>query len=190
MSDSKDSYDIVDYKKDIPNYVDEWMLQQGIDKLSQGQFNACLIDINNRYIQPVFDTVTSRGCKGYSVDDIRVLKSLTDIFIYTCFKYNKRCDLYGFSLFSGLDYETLKEWLYGENLTSEKTEIIKKIISADEEGLTGGLSDGTGNPIGKIFLLKNKHGYTDTRVLQQRTEQPTLNLDDIAEKLGVSLLSG
>lgn len=180
--------DVVDLKNDIPQAIEELCLSRGIDisRITQGQYNSCLIDINNRYIKDIY--IPRLWYKDNTIID--VIEMLCDVYIYTCFRYNKRMDIYGFSLFSGIDDDTLYNWLYDKKASPRQKEIIKNIIKADEEFLTGNTADGFKNPIGSIFLLKNRHGYTDTKVIERHDERQVDNLDMIAEKMGVNLLSG
>lgn len=175
--------DVVILREDILKAVEVWRSANGIDKFNQGNFNACMIDICNRYIKGIYSYTQGNS---YSYDDLKKINDILDIYIILCMFYNRRCDIYGFSLFCGIPFDTLYRWRDDSKASPLHKQIIKKILITDENILTGRAADGCGNVIGCIFLLKNLHDYTDERRLVHETGGQIAKLDDIRLALGVN----
>ena len=177
------SAEVVDLQTDILDRVKQWLDIRGIEKVNQGIFNACLIDINKQYICNIY---TKSDKLDYSYDQLCIIKQLAEVYCYLCYIYNRLSDIYSFSLFSGIDCDTLYRWRDDGKASRACKEIINKIISTDDMILTGRAADGIGNTIGAIFLLKNRHGYTDEKRIVHQSANMIDSTDDIAGLLGVN----
>ena len=104
-------------------------------------------------------------------DDIELLDSIFGIYTSLCYKYNKRPTILNFSLFSGIDRDTISDWsngVYrngnGDKLGSLHLRTAKKWLRECESSLVDGAIEQNG--IGCIFALKANYGYTETAPAQ------------------------
>lgn len=188
--------EVVDLKHDIPQALREWALSElAIDdpvKLTQGQFNAGLMYIQDRFIQPLCllkPQDNNNGGYVYNHDSLVILLQLVNIYINTCMLYDKHVCFIGFSLFSGVSTDTFDLWANDRKASREHIEIIKKIREFDEESLQDILVTGRRNPVGVVAVLNNKHGWSDHRITHQTERTPESNAQ-IAARLGVQQLTG
>lgn len=71
--------------------------------MKQLQFNSVLI-----YIRDTVFIVNGKSILDYR--DIELLLAITDLYISVCFEYIKSVSIYGYSLFTGINYNTLMKW--------------------------------------------------------------------------------
>lgn len=184
--------DIVDLKHDILDDIENYIITTfGVDNpcnIYQSQFNIALMYIRDKYIS-MLDIKSNNVFDGYSYNKLDELVKVYSIYIALCQKYNKHICQYGFECISGISQDTLERWLVDKKASRTHKDIAKNIKRLDEETLADFITDGKRNPVGVLAVLNNRHGWSDKRITHI-SEKPTENLDTIADKIGVNLLSG
>lgn len=182
--------DVVDLKNDIPKdidiYISNTFHQDDNTKISQGQFNVSLKYIYNKYIYPL-DLLVHDNKLEYKYKSDGTIKQILDIYIDLCMIYKKCICAYGFECISGIDTDTLNNWLIDKKASREKMEVAKKINQLSQETLKDFLVDGQRNPVGVLAVLNNLHGWSDKRTVITHERQAD-SLESIANKLGVQRL--
>ena len=87
-------------------------------------------------------------------DDIEHLQAAADLFINICMMFNKSLGLDSFSLFTGIDDNTLLRWYSpeGEKLNPARWEILKNIKEFNKAALISNLKD---TPVGALAVANN-----------------------------------
>lgn len=115
--------------------------------------------------------------------DIGKVNALTDIYINICQLYDKECSIYGFSVFSGVEYETISKWISGARgveLTNGGNEIAKKLLKAQEESLSSMLiSGGKRNPVGILGALNHRFAWNMPGVTRETIKRAALPADNL-----------
>ena len=80
-----------------------------------------------------------------------------------------------FIAFTGVSHE----WVYDteRSLTSSSVDLLQKVKKLEEEGLSAAVADHRQNPVGRMFLLKAKHGYRETSEIVHTSEKKTIEAD-------------
>jgi hypothetical protein len=184
--------DVVDLKNDIIEDIESYIINtfntDNPCNIYQSQFNIALMYIRDKYIS-MLDIKSNNVFDGYSYNKLDELVKVYSIYIALCQKYNKHICQYGFECISGISQDTLERWLVDKKASRTHKDIAKNIKRLDEETLADFITDGRRNPVGVLAVLNNRHGWSDKRITHI-SEKPTENLDTIADKIGVNLLSG
>jgi hypothetical protein len=184
--------DVVDLKDDILEDIESYIINtfntDNPCNIYQSQFNIALMYIRDKYIS-MLDIKSNNVFDGYSYNKLDELVKVYSIYIALCQKYNKHICQYGFECISGISQDTLERWLVDKKASRTHKDIAKNIKRLDEETLADFITDGRRNPVGVLAVLNNRHGWSDKRITHI-SEKPTENLDTIADKIGVNLLSG
>lgn len=151
------------YEHDIYYLIDEYIEKyniQDLKKESQNIWNSVLLYINKN----LFKIDNSYLCKdnktimnGYNIDH---LNEILDIYINACYLYEKEISILGFCKLTGLSQETIFQW--GNNvrqLSSNASEIYKKLTVEREETLSNMLISGKRNPVGILGSLNRHYGW-------------------------------
>lgn len=87
-------------------------------------------------------------------DDIEQLQAVINSFIHTCLFFNKALGLMSFSLFSGIDDNTLIRWCSpdGEKANPRRWELLKTIKEHNKNALISNLKD---SPVGALAVANN-----------------------------------
>jgi hypothetical protein len=177
---------IVDVKQDIPitaeRFCIERLHQTDPAKITQGQFNAVLLNIQDNIIIPNMDLWCKHN-KGMLDDDI--LLELYDIYTRLCMEYDKHSCVWGFSCLTGIDENTIYAWSDGK-VTPTRMEICKRLKAQDEHSLQDLLITGKRNPVGIVAVLNNKHGWSSQNIRHETTVKTSDNLQ-IASSLGLAI---
>ena len=111
---------------------------------------------------------------------------LADIYINICLEYDKEISLFGFSMFSGINYETLRQWEIGghggrgDAVTISGSEIVKKLLSAQENSLAAMLvSGGRRNPVGILGALNRRFAWNMPGVTRETIKHAALPAGDL-----------
>lgn len=97
-------------------------------------------------------------------NDIDLLNGLWDVYTGLCYKYLQSPTILNFSIFTGIDTDTINTWRTGEYRGNGQgaTSIYSVAVKRWQKECEAALYDGaaTGNP-GPMFLLKSNYGYTE-----------------------------
>ena len=87
-------------------------------------------------------------------DDITQLQAVVDAFIDVCMFFNKSLGLWSFSLFSGIDDNTLLRWYSpeGKKLNPARWELLKTVKEYNKGSLISNLKD---SPVGALAVANN-----------------------------------
>lgn len=182
--------DIVDIKRDIPDVVNSYMLntlhKDEPGKVTQGQFNAILLNIQDVVITPNLCMLEKGNIHNRLRDDI--LQDLFDIYIRLCMEFDKHCCVYGFSCMTGIEDSVIHEWGKDRKASQIRKNIYKKLLMSDEQTLQDLLITGKRNPVGIVAVLNNKHGWSSQNIRHEHTAKVSDNLQ-IAQDLGLMIES-
>lgn len=135
-------------------------------KESQSVWNAALMYIGKHLFKNTgrlkskkIDTDNLNICfpSNYNAYDYDKVNEVCDIYIYLCMVYEKECSYIGFSLLTGINYDTLIDWRNNERkLSSKSFDIAEKLRTFREESLSAKLATANKNPVGILAIL-NRH---------------------------------
>ena len=158
----------------------ETVIDDYIIRAPQNRYNAGLMYICKTVFQdrkPLFFQAYKNTIPGYEnsisrVYDPDIVSSIAELYIYLCHRYDKDISIYGFSLLTGINSETIKLWyadykngssLNGgpENVSRKHFEIAKRIAESRQESLTGMLTSGRHNVVGTLAALNHLYGWNE-----------------------------
>lgn len=89
----------------VDTEINNYSIEYGIDieNTRQLKWNNVLDYINRHLFR-------NKDKSIIDYKDILLLNMLADIYIQTCYKYNKSTSLYGYSIFIGINYNTIYAW--------------------------------------------------------------------------------
>lgn len=164
--------------------MQEWLDSRGIEdmtKESQNKWNALLLYIGN--------TVFKGKRRLFKPDnrtlDLVKVSAICDLYIELCYEATKEVSVMGFSKFAAIPTETIYTWnepqranitrnnIYNPNYDKSQEEsscttfnVLKKLQKEHEESLSNMLVTASGNPIGRIAVLRKNfpnNGWNDER---------------------------
>jgi hypothetical protein len=90
----------------------------------------------------------------------------------------------GYSLLTGIDYDTLMDWGADERKLSTKGfDIVQKLRIFREESLSNKLATGNKNPVGILAILNRHYAWNLPGVSRESTSRPALTASDIRQRL-------
>lgn len=157
----------------VNNYMTEWLEQNNIESLKaepQNVFNAFNIAVGRNAIRPILDATTNKGAY-----DVELLDTLFNIYTSICSLYNKEVNITGFSYFCNVSTTMFNDWTNsktgrtaGEELTTARLNLVKKIYKTREDSLSNMLTSGK-NPVGTIAILNHAyHWQSDSNVYEEQ----------------------
>lgn len=87
-------------------------------------------------------------------DNLDQLSAVAESFINICSLFNKSLGLYSFSIFSGIDYKTIYNWISaeGEKISPARFQILQNIKEYNKAALVSILKD---SPVGALAVANN-----------------------------------
>jgi len=152
-------------------------------KITDNQFCSVLIYLNHRYIRDIYDYYNKHN-SGKEYKDYKTISDILDIYINLCLRFDKYISIRGFSLFSGIDDQTITSWS-DKKSSPGLQDVYKKLIGFSEESLVNNLATGRKNPVGAMGILNNRFQWA-TSNNRQETVHKIDGLDDIRLALGVN----
>ena len=123
------------------------------------------------------------GSSIIDYNDISTLENIWNIYKYICARYNKSYSLQSFSLFTGIHYESIKNWK--NNANDSRHSIVNKWFSECESMLLDRTVND--NSVGSLFVLKALYSYRDndnnTNIYIDNSTN-RLTAEQIADKYG------
>jgi len=163
---------------DIDNSINDFCIDNNIESMkneSMSIWNACLIYINNTvfgngilkqdniYNSNLNSYFNTKGIKtNLNTYNYDLISDLCDYYILLCYKYKKEVSIMGFSKLSGMSTDCIYniDNIKNSDIARRKSnDILKKLQAENEETLSNGLFDGSGNPVGKIAILNHRFDW-------------------------------
>lgn len=179
------------FENDIDFYLHRYMEENGIDNMkkeSQSVWNAALMYVK-RHVFNTTDVLKSHTNivninnpikSNYNAYNYELVNNVCDYYIYLCMHNDKEISIVGFSLFTGIDRETLAAWRDGGTKLSPLSSVIgKKLTAFREESLSNKLATGKQNPVGIIAMLNHHYGWASPYTSDSRKQQQNLKDADL-----------
>ena len=196
VADQENQVDI--FENDIVLYLSMFCEEHNIEDMTkepQSRWNAALMYINkhvfgdkrvlklNRIISK--DNTNCIMDSNFYMYDIDKLEYILYIYYYLCSVYDKECSIMGFSLLTGINYDTLMDWGADERKLSTKGfDIVQKLRLFREESLSNKLATGNKNPVGVLAILNRHFAWNLPGVSREGTQQRAIKSADQLPKLG------
>lgn len=121
--------------------------------IKHNEVNNILRFIYNNLFKPDKPQINNKKSL-LNYDDIEQLQIAADLFINICMLFNKSLGLWSFSLFTGIDDNTIIRWFSdeGKKLNPERWEILKNIKEFNKAALISNLKD---TPVGSLAVANN-----------------------------------
>lgn len=185
------------FQNDIELYLSQFCEEHSIEDMTkepQSRWNAALMYINkyvfgDKSILKLNKNINKNNTNcimdsNFYMYDYDKLEYILYIYYYLCAVYDKECSIMGYSLLTGINYDTLMDWGAGERKLSTKAfDIVQKLRIFREESLSNKLATGNKNPVGILAIL-NRHFVwnlpgvsreSTTKVIKTASELPQLS---------------
>ena len=155
------------FKDDIDMYINLWMDDRNITdmcKVSQNRwYNCCQYVCEHVFkVNPVY-LMQDNALNYY---DSKKVNDILDLYVNLCNDYEKVINIVGFTFFTGIHRDTLNDWSH-KALSSEHSDICKKIDEMREESLVGLQTSGKNNPMCYMPSLNKYCGFNMPGVRDQ-----------------------
>lgn len=188
------------YESDIELYLTMFCEQcnppiTDMTKEPQSRWNAALMYINKhvfsdknklKYKSNILKGANNKCImnSNYGMYDFDKLNEVLYIYYYLCAVYDKECSIMGFSLLTGINYDTLMDWGAGERkLSTHGFEIVEKLKFFREESLSNKLATASKNPVGILAILNRHYAWNLPGVSRETTAKQSLTAADIRAQL-------
>ena len=195
VSDDPDLLTLENIIQNIELLTDDYLQKIGADRVQDIkplQYNGLLMHIYLNYFKPT--KILYKHIQGVYNDKCITCMYNDHLLFLLCYYYIYMCSLYGFvsnpagfSMFTGVDLDTLKRW---ENLESQRPDaygLIKKLRKAYETALEIGAQSGK-NAVGYIATLNHRFAWS-TENKQTLTVNITRSQDQILQSFDHELLT-
>lgn len=195
VTDQENQVDV--FENDIALYLDMFCEEHKIvdmTKEPQSRWNAALMYVNkhvfgdkrvlkrNNNISK--DNTNCIMDSNFYMYDLDKLEYVLYIYYYLCSVYDKECSIMGYSLLTGINYDTLMDWGADERKLSTKGfDIVQKLRIFREESLSNKLATGNKNPVGILAIL-NRHFAWNLPGVSREGAQRAIKSADQLPKLG------
>ena len=188
------------FENDIQLYLSMFCEENGIEdmkKESQSVWNGALMYIkrhvfnnssvlksstplsgyNNNNYNNQYSNLNNSNCNSYNID---IVNSICDYYIYLCMMYDKEISIMGFSLLTGIHYDTISAWgREGTKLSNLSSSIAQKLVKFREESLSNKLITGKRNPVGVIAVLNRQFGWASPYTSDSRSQNKPLPANEL-----------
>ena len=185
------------FKNDIELYLAQFCEEYKIDDMTkepQSRWNAALMYINryvfsDKSILKLSNNINKNNTNcimdsNFYMYDLDKLDYLLYIYYYLCSVYDKECSIMGYSLLTGINYDTLMDWGADERKLSTKGfDIVEKLRLFREESLSNKLATGNKNPVGILAILNRHYSWNLPGVSRESTNKTALTAADIRQQL-------
>ena len=177
------------------NYFCEEKKIKDLRKESQAVWNACLIYVQKNAFSDrkklksttLIDSTSGAVKTNYNAYDYELLNDICDIYIYMCMLYEKEVSVVGYSLLTGIKYNTLQEWRRrGEKSSQLSFAITEKLSQFREESLSDKLVTGNKNPVGVIAVLNRQFGWQSPYTSDSNRQVQPLSVNELPKLGGAS----
>lgn len=185
------------FKNDIELYLAQFCEEYKIDDMTkepQSRWNAALMYINrcafnDKSILKLNNNInkSNTNCimnSNFYMYDLDKLEYILYIYYYLCSVYDKECSIMGYSLLTGINYDTLMDWGADERKLSTKGfDIVEKLRLFREESLSNKLATGNKNPVGILAILNRHYSWNLPGVSRETNQRQALTAADIRQQL-------
>ena len=197
------------YNNNIMSYVDDFIeseysgLTEEEIKQNRSFFPLLIQYVYNNYIGDLLHNKLEYRLQGIKpvYKDIKLLDNIFDIYLSLVYKYkfNNRPSITEFSLFTGINRNTITSWNNGivddyiinntdhdkrKYITSDYSSAVQKWVYACEQSLV----DGCGEYVKEIFLLKAVHGMRDSNstIEVNVNHKAIIDADTLPDLIGIT----
>lgn len=185
------------FQNDIELYLSQFCEEHNIEDMTkepQSRWNAALMYINkyvfsDKSILKLNKNINKNNTNcimnsNFYMYDYDKLEYILYIYYYLCSVYDKECSIMGYSLLTGINYDTLMDWGADERKLSTKGfDIVQKLRIFREESLSNKLATGNKNPVGILAILNRHYAWnlpgvsreSTAKVIKTASELPQLN---------------
>lgn len=183
------------FQNDIELYLSQFCEEHNIEdmtKAPQSRWNAALMYINkyvfsDKSILKLNKNINNTNCimnSNFYMYDLDKLEYILYIYYYMCSMYDKECSIMGYSLLTGINYDTLMDWGADERKLSTKGfDIVQKLRIFREESLSNKLATGNKNPVGILAILNRHFAWNLPGVSRETNQRQALTAADIRQQL-------
>lgn len=191
------------FQNDIELYLSQFCEDHNIEDMTkepQSRWNAALMYINkyvfsDKSILKLNKNINKNNTNcimnsNFYMYDLDKLEYILYIYYYLCSVYDKECSIMGYSLLTGINYDTLMDWGANERKLSTKGfDIVQKLRLFREESLSNKLATGNKNPVGILAILNRHFAWnlpgvsreSTTKVIKTASDLPQLNISGDAQ---------
>lgn len=163
----------------VRQWLEDWAAFEKIDltRLHAQQWRALCMYIGQKvkYSKVIVDTSIKRAGRTYSG---KKLEALLSLWAYFCGMYKQVPLVSDFVSFSGVSSSYFYDY-EGRGLSSSSVSILKKARRIEETGLGSSVAGGGAGTVGGIFLLKARHGYSETVTINHVSAAPSVGLSEL-----------
>lgn len=185
------------FQNDIELYLSQFCEDHNIEDMTkepQSRWNAALMYINkyvfgDKSILKLNKNINKNNTNcimdsNFYMYDYDKLEYILYIYYYLCAVYDKECSIMGYSLLTGINYDTLMDWGADERKLSTKGfDIVQKLRIFREESLSNKLTTGNKNPVGILAILNRHYAWnlpgvsreSTAKVIKTASELPQLS---------------
>lgn len=185
------------FKNDIELYLAQFCEEYKIEDMTkepQSRWNAALMYINryafsDKSILKLNKNINKNNTNcimnsNFYMYDLDKLEYILYIYYYLCSVYDKECSTMGYSLLTGISYDTLMDWGADERKLSTKGfDIVQKLRLFREESLSNKLATGNKNPVGILAILNRHYLWNLPGVSRETNQRQALTAADIRQQL-------
>lgn len=185
------------FQNDIEFYLSQFCQEHNIEDMTkepQSRWNAALMYINkyvfsDKSILKLNNNInkSNTNCimdSNFYMYDLEKLEYILYIYYYLCSVYDKECSIMGYSLLTGINYDTLMDWGADERKLSTKGfDIVQKLRLFREESLSNKLATGNKNPVGILAILNRHFAWNLPGVSRESTSKTALTAAEIRQQL-------
>lgn len=181
------------YNNSIEESIYNYCIDHSLDisdlyKIDQSRWNSVLLYVYRQVFKPTPDNNPNYRYNGKSNIDYsnkELLNNICDIYINLCYEYSKEVSIMGFSKLTGINVDTIYEWLNTSTVERGSSDVAKKLNAEREESLSAKLASGKGNPVGILGILNRHYGWNMGQPRGQDQRQTAPSIPDMARKYGI-----
>lgn len=187
------------FQNDIELYLSQFCEEHNIEDMTkepQSRWNAALMYINkyvfsDKSMLKLNKNINKNNTNcimnsNFYMYDLDKLEYILYIYYYLCSVYDKECSIMGYSLLTGINYDTLMDWGADERKLSTKGfDIVQKLRLFREESLSNKLATGNKNPVGILAILNRHFAWNLPGVSRESTAKTIKTAADLPQ-LGAS----
>lgn len=188
------------FQNDIELYLSQFCEEHNIEDMTkepQSRWNAALMYINkyvfgDKSILKLNKNINKNNTNcimnsNFYMYDLDKLEYILYIYYYLCSVYDKECSIMGYSLLTGINYDTLMDWGADERKLSTKGfDIVQKLRIFREESLSNKLATGNKNPVGILAILNRHFAWNLPGVSRESTSKTALTAAEIRQQLSLN----
>lgn len=185
------------FGNEIDAFLNVFCKEKKIEDMSkepQSRWNAALMYINkyvfgDKSILKLNKNINKNNTNcimdsNFYMYDLDKLEYILYIYYYLCAVYDKECSIMGYSLLTGINYDTLMDWGADERKLSTKGfDIVQKLRLFREESLSNKLATGNKNPVGILAILNRHYAWNLPGVSREQVQKQQLTAEDIKQQL-------